>query len=826
MRSFLQSSKKYYMIITAGALLSAAHLQSQVAETATVILPQIVQLAAAVLYHAATAPHHQQQAQFTQTPSSASYSFPNYGSSTASDPLGAIRYSGVQNLRQNKEVFGLIEGYKTQFPPFAHGPAYPHVGSGFNVPHEHHPSQPASPTTPDFSIPVPQGFGLPSLPSFFSQPTMPHINIPYVQGEFRIAPPDIGPRDTGFSFAFNVRRNVPMATSADYIIPVPRHKAHSFLMQDPDYAANFSNVVWRIIRVLLYSNTDLVGFPTLTISRLKLVEQIIESGNEGDFLDDALLDLTHLFFNQDGDLISTTPSDEASLIILQYIKHIYNSDRVASIIKGQGMASSKFYSDELIQRSIRGEKPTVNHVANLYNFTYKILSNKNNQILKRISDLFSQSVNKDGSVNSANKFYDAEDLMDYLSPYYQSIAQKFIDKYCLHVQTKAPDIYKQITTIDQYGIKRIYSNDPRWFNLSKEQKRQIALSHDSQVVMNSLLELRKSIGDETIKTLGIDEKSLSEMPYVIKAIWDLVDHTVHPSELSQARIAQAFDPKTYRFKHGGNEKLEELLKKAFDSEEEFKEKVNTFANKPEIPYSPQDLNEPPLEHKPKAQPATPQNGKPEGSTGGQQTQSAQPTPQPHEPAPAKSEAETDAMPHVHCASLAPIPHVDGDEEDDVVDLDKESNPFGSSFDGSGGPKNGTDPHGGGFSTTGGSDNDEDEKLNCHDETKEINQSDKILSEFIRQHKKLPNNYITKAQARNLGWNPKLGNLNTVAPDKIIGGDIFNNAEKLLPDAPGRIWYEADLGYKSGFRGCERIIFSSDGLIYKTVDHYKSFIKID
>ncbi len=90
---------------------------------------------------------------------------------------------------------------------------------------------------------------------------------------------------------------------------------------------------------------------------------------------------------------------------------------------------------------------------------------------------------------------------------------------------------------------------------------------------------------------------------------------------------------------------------------------------------------------------------------------------------------------------------------------------------------------------------------------------------------MPDNFITKAEAKNLGWNPQTGNLNEVAPGKSIGGDIFNNREGLLPNAKNRIWYEADINYTSGFRGSERILYSNDGLIYKTVDHYKSFTKI-
>lgn len=97
-----------------------------------------------------------------------------------------------------------------------------------------------------------------------------------------------------------------------------------------------------------------------------------------------------------------------------------------------------------------------------------------------------------------------------------------------------------------------------------------------------------------------------------------------------------------------------------------------------------------------------------------------------------------------------------------------------------------------------------------------------VAAYINSHGKLPDNYITKAQAKKLGWNSQKGNLAKVAPGKSIGGDIFTNREKTLPDKHGRKWYEADIDYKSGSRNEKRILFSNDGLIYKTTDHYKTF----
>ena len=86
---------------------------------------------------------------------------------------------------------------------------------------------------------------------------------------------------------------------------------------------------------------------------------------------------------------------------------------------------------------------------------------------------------------------------------------------------------------------------------------------------------------------------------------------------------------------------------------------------------------------------------------------------------------------------------------------------------------------------------------------------------------LPSNFITKSEAQAAGWEG--GSLEKYCPGKCIGGDRFGNREGLLPKARGRTWTECDintLGARS--RGAERIVFSNDGLIYYTGDHYESF----
>lgn len=81
--------------------------------------------------------------------------------------------------------------------------------------------------------------------------------------------------------------------------------------------------------------------------------------------------------------------------------------------------------------------------------------------------------------------------------------------------------------------------------------------------------------------------------------------------------------------------------------------------------------------------------------------------------------------------------------------------------------------------------------------------------YIHVYGRLPRNYITKAEAKSLGWQTK-GSLDEVAPGKSIGGDRFGNYEEMLPAVPGRSYHECDIDY------------SDDGNIYYTSDHYQTF----
>lgn len=92
--------------------------------------------------------------------------------------------------------------------------------------------------------------------------------------------------------------------------------------------------------------------------------------------------------------------------------------------------------------------------------------------------------------------------------------------------------------------------------------------------------------------------------------------------------------------------------------------------------------------------------------------------------------------------------------------------------------------------------------------------------YIYTYGCLPDNYITKKQAQKLGWEG--GKLEPYAPGKAIGGDRFGNYEGQLPKKKGRTYTECDIDTKGKKRGAKRIIFSNDGLIYYTDDHYESF----
>lgn len=89
---------------------------------------------------------------------------------------------------------------------------------------------------------------------------------------------------------------------------------------------------------------------------------------------------------------------------------------------------------------------------------------------------------------------------------------------------------------------------------------------------------------------------------------------------------------------------------------------------------------------------------------------------------------------------------------------------------------------------------------------------------------LPSNYVTKQQAAAAGWSPGKA-LNNSVPGGQLGGDEFLNTTGVLPSAPGRAWYEADIGLDSAMSRAKqpgtRLLYSNDGLLYVTADHYNT-----
>ena len=94
---------------------------------------------------------------------------------------------------------------------------------------------------------------------------------------------------------------------------------------------------------------------------------------------------------------------------------------------------------------------------------------------------------------------------------------------------------------------------------------------------------------------------------------------------------------------------------------------------------------------------------------------------------------------------------------------------------------------------------------------------------LRDSGQLPPHYATKDEARAHGWHG--GGLCDIWPGHVIGGDRFNNFGHRLPQAPGRVYREADLDADCRGRGPKRLIFSNDGLIFETVDHYNTFTQV-
>lgn len=96
--------------------------------------------------------------------------------------------------------------------------------------------------------------------------------------------------------------------------------------------------------------------------------------------------------------------------------------------------------------------------------------------------------------------------------------------------------------------------------------------------------------------------------------------------------------------------------------------------------------------------------------------------------------------------------------------------------------------------------------------------------WLKYFGKLPDYYISGEQLETLGW--KLGDRPyQFAPGKMLGGSIYYNDERKLPNKIGRVWHEADINYTMGRRNRHRIFWSNDGLIFVSYDHGHTFYEI-
>lgn len=96
--------------------------------------------------------------------------------------------------------------------------------------------------------------------------------------------------------------------------------------------------------------------------------------------------------------------------------------------------------------------------------------------------------------------------------------------------------------------------------------------------------------------------------------------------------------------------------------------------------------------------------------------------------------------------------------------------------------------------------------------------------WLAHYGQLPDYYVSKENLYTLGWKGSKP-VASKAPGKMVFGGVYSNDDGHLPTVPGRIWYEADINYYEGRRNQHRILFSNDGLIFVTYDHYRTFYEI-
>lgn len=95
---------------------------------------------------------------------------------------------------------------------------------------------------------------------------------------------------------------------------------------------------------------------------------------------------------------------------------------------------------------------------------------------------------------------------------------------------------------------------------------------------------------------------------------------------------------------------------------------------------------------------------------------------------------------------------------------------------------------------------------------------------LKYEGKLPNYYITKQDLKSLGWR-KGKTISDFISGKLLTKGVYHNANGHLPQKTERVWYEADINYTHGKRNGQRILWSNDGLLFVTYDHYETFYEI-
>ncbi len=97
--------------------------------------------------------------------------------------------------------------------------------------------------------------------------------------------------------------------------------------------------------------------------------------------------------------------------------------------------------------------------------------------------------------------------------------------------------------------------------------------------------------------------------------------------------------------------------------------------------------------------------------------------------------------------------------------------------------------------------------------------------YLHTYQKLPQNFISKRDAEEQGFRFGEDDFGESFPGKSVGGSRFGNYDGLLPDKAGRRYYECDIDYTGGRRNAKRLVYSNDGLIFYTEDHYKTFVQL-